>query len=154
MIYFIQQGEDGPVKIGYSATMVGVERRRSAMQTAHCVELRLLGVVPGDREDETLLHEFLREWRIRGEWFSPSSEVLETATSRRSALDAIERRFCMRRWRDGGVLRADWSLTDSGFEYLRQLEWNSLARGGDPDRTLAWVRAIYGPEDAYVARSS
>lgn len=73
-VYFLQSGERGAVKIGFtgSAPMV----RLSALQTGNPEPLRLLGAVPGVREDETALHERFARFRIGGEWFRPEPELL------------------------------------------------------------------------------
>src|SRR5574341_1136092 len=73
MIYFIQQGEFGPIKIGYSADPVG--RLRNLATSTH-VELRMLATVDGDADDERALHEKFAHHRIRREWFKPAAEIL------------------------------------------------------------------------------
>jgi hypothetical protein len=45
MIYFVQSGDDGPIKIGVS-TNIG--KRLTALQTAHGERLRIVGVMKGD----------------------------------------------------------------------------------------------------------
>ena len=45
-VYFIQAGEDGPIKIGYAAN---VQRRIAALRTACPTELRELGYIDGDQ---------------------------------------------------------------------------------------------------------
>lgn len=67
-VYFIQQGEEGPLKIGWA---VDPEKRLREFQTANPQTLFLRGAVPGSREDEANFHAFFWEHRIRGEWFQP-----------------------------------------------------------------------------------
>lgn len=69
MIYFIQIGLKGAIKIGFSDN--GVEDRLSALQTASPEELNVLGVMEGDQEKERKLHEKFKVLYIRGEWFKP-----------------------------------------------------------------------------------
>jgi hypothetical protein len=53
MIYFIQAGKDGPIKIGLA---VQPEARKKNLQTAHYEELKIIGILEGDIETEIMLH--------------------------------------------------------------------------------------------------
>jgi len=73
MIYFIQAGENGPIKIGKSDDP---DRRLKDLQTAHYEELRILWVEhedPGPVDQEKGYHAFYESDHIRGEWFSPNN---------------------------------------------------------------------------------
>ena len=76
MVYVIQQGKDGPVKIGYSSDPV---KRLSSLQTGNPNQLQLKRVFDGGMEVEQELHTYLDDLRMRdnAEWFSPASEVLK-----------------------------------------------------------------------------
>lgn len=76
-IYFIQEGDDGPVKIG--STTKTVERRLSALQGSNPRELRLLAAVQTGVALEREFHEVFAEHRIRGEWFHPHEDILDMA---------------------------------------------------------------------------
>lgn len=76
MIYFVQIGEDGPVKIGWARD---VKRRLAQLQTGQPHKLRLLGQIPGGLTAERKVHEKLAAHRMTGEWFQPSTPVLEWA---------------------------------------------------------------------------
>ena len=77
MIYFVQIGADGPIKIGFTSASSPVDRLR-ALQVGVPYELRLLGVISGgSAQDERRLHASFDQHRLRGEWFIPVSEVLE-----------------------------------------------------------------------------
>jgi Meiotically up-regulated gene 113 len=65
-IYFIQSGEHGPIKIGFSNKPT---RRVPELQTGNPDELLLRHVIPGDLTVERKLHERFEPARIRGEWF-------------------------------------------------------------------------------------
>jgi hypothetical protein len=65
-VYFIQDGEHGPVKIGLSQDP---ERRLPKLQTGNPRELLLRHVIPGDRTVEHGLHTRFAPARIRREWF-------------------------------------------------------------------------------------
>lgn len=74
MIYFIQQGSFGPIKIGYSKDP---GERHANLQTAHHARLRLLGFIEGGQSDERRLHEKFSAHRIRREWFAPSQDLVD-----------------------------------------------------------------------------
>ncbi len=74
MIYFIQAGNDGPIKIGKAQSP---EARRRELQTGNHEKLNLIKEIPGDVERENSIHNDLRSHRYRGEWFSPTPEVLD-----------------------------------------------------------------------------
>lgn len=73
MIYFVQCGKDGPIKIGCSDD---VEKRIAQMQIGCPYELALLWQIKGDNEDEASLHEQWKHEKVRGEWFHPSEQLL------------------------------------------------------------------------------
>ena len=65
-VYFIQDGNRGPVKIGLSQDP---ERRLPKLQTGNPRELFLRHVIPGDLTVERGLHQRFAPARIRREWF-------------------------------------------------------------------------------------
>lgn len=65
-VYFIQDGERGPVKIGLSKQPT---QRLQKLQTGNPRELLLRHVIPGDRAVEHGLHQRFAPARIRREWF-------------------------------------------------------------------------------------
>src|SRR5581483_1626139 len=72
-VYAIQEGDDGPIKIGHA---VSVAKRLAAMQGGNSRPLHLLASALLPRRLEKEIHYELDEWRLgRSEWFSPSSEV-------------------------------------------------------------------------------
>ncbi|MHB8330767.1 MAG: GIY-YIG nuclease family protein [Candidatus Dormibacteria bacterium] len=73
MVYFIQRGQDGAIKIGTSTDPL--ERLRD-LQVAHEVELRLLLTIEGDAIMEGMIHDVCIQHRLRGEWFGPHPFVL------------------------------------------------------------------------------
>lgn len=72
-VYFVRAGKRGPIKIGWA---VDPERRLKILQIANHKRLRLLGACAGGAWREAELHVRLDEYRIRGEWFRPTPEVL------------------------------------------------------------------------------
>jgi hypothetical protein len=73
-VYFIQAGEDGPIKIGCA---VDVPRRLKVLQTGNVEVLRLLCDFEGGPEEERRLHRLFAGHHLRGEWFRPSIELLD-----------------------------------------------------------------------------
>ena len=74
MIYFIQAGQDGPIKIGVSDNP---QSRLEALQTAHYEKLRLLGVIGGGDSKEKEMHLRFNQYGMTGEWFKPVGELLD-----------------------------------------------------------------------------
>lgn len=75
MIYFIQQGNDGPIKIGYTGKE-DIKQRLAALQTACPQELHVLACIAGDVTLEHALHSLFERHMLRGEWFNPDTEIL------------------------------------------------------------------------------
>lgn len=73
MIYFVQDGEDGPIKIGYSDDVV---RRIAELSIGAHRELRVLLVISGEIEQEKQLHDRFSFAHKKGEWFWPVNELL------------------------------------------------------------------------------
>ena len=66
MIYFIQSGHDGPIKIGKA---VNPHSRIKELQTGSAEKLILLATLDVEDEAEGELHKALDGSRVRGEWF-------------------------------------------------------------------------------------
>lgn len=75
MIYFIQDSGTLNIKIGYTATSAGC--RLSQLQTGCAAPLALLGVIQGEPIDERNLHVRFAQDRVGGEWFKPSTAILQ-----------------------------------------------------------------------------
>jgi hypothetical protein len=74
VIYFVQCGAAGPIKIGY--VRKDMRQRLSAMQNGNHEKLRVLACTDGDVPYERALHKRFSASRIRGEWFTPTDELL------------------------------------------------------------------------------
>lgn len=72
-LYFIQQGERGPIKIGKARDP---RARLANMQVGNAQRLYLLGIIPNGSTFEPVLHRAFWRNRIRGEWFSPTPALL------------------------------------------------------------------------------
>lgn len=75
MIYFIQNGLAGAIKIGHTTTYVN--QRLKALQTTSSRRLFIMGCIKGDVKAEKRIHEHLQAYRLEGEWFKPSVFVLD-----------------------------------------------------------------------------
>ena len=81
MIYFIQESEiPHRIKIGYSKTAHARIQKISAGFSQHMVVLK---VIEGTKEDESWLHEYLKEFRVDGkrEWYFPDPNLLDFINS-------------------------------------------------------------------------
>lgn len=72
-VYFIQAIAGGPVKIGRSITPT---ERLSSLQTGNPMPLRIIATIPGGAFAERALHRAFADDRVKGEWFSPSRELM------------------------------------------------------------------------------
>ena len=77
-VYLIQEGQDGPVKIGWARDP---QDRLERMQTGNSRVLRLVCSFPGGIGHERALHREFAAHHIRGEWFEPAPELLALVKS-------------------------------------------------------------------------
>lgn len=77
-VYFIQAGENGPVKIGVAKH---VQRRMAFLQTGNHERLSLIREVPGDRYEESLYHQHFGNLRLHHEWFTYCPTMLTFAVT-------------------------------------------------------------------------
>lgn len=71
LIYFIQSGKSGAVKIGWSST--SAESRLMELQCGNPQKLSLVKTIENKtRSDECAMHKHFKHLHIRGEWFHPS----------------------------------------------------------------------------------
>lgn len=75
-IYFIKPiGLPGPIKIGASVNFYG---RLDQINLWSPIPLELIGTIEGQHEDELFLHQSLFDSHSHGEWFFPTTKVVET----------------------------------------------------------------------------
>jgi len=74
MIYVIEAGPDGPLKIG---STVNVEQRMKDLQTGNHEELTIVMSFEGGATLEHQIHKDLKDYQIRksGEWFKRDDQV-------------------------------------------------------------------------------
>lgn len=73
-VYFLQEADGGPIKIGYGWRPA--DRLRGA-QVGNPRPLRLLGSISGGRALERAWHLRFQTDRIRGEWFAASPDLVD-----------------------------------------------------------------------------
>ncbi len=96
VVYFIQMGEGGPIKIGRTAT--SVETRIAELQTGNPYKLRAIAAIRAEIMLEQQFHSYFDEYRMEGEWFKPHPEVLAmaqlaAASDLNAILDLFEKRL-------------------------------------------------------------
>lgn len=75
-VYFIQQGNSGPIKIGF--TRDNLYARFKRLQTGNHLPLKLLAIIDGaDIKTEISHHSRFSPFRLNGEWFAPTEELLK-----------------------------------------------------------------------------
>jgi hypothetical protein len=74
VVYFIQSGDGGQIKVG---TTDDLPYRLRLLQSGNPEELTVLATLPGGRREEAQLHRALLLHRRRGEWFVPAPELLQ-----------------------------------------------------------------------------
>ena len=76
MIYFIQSGKDGPIKIGYTKDENSLHSRVGSVQCKTLGSLVILGAFDGDKKREKEIHVKFSMYRIGGEWFEPNKNII------------------------------------------------------------------------------
>ncbi|MEJ0017506.1 MAG: GIY-YIG nuclease family protein [Acetobacteraceae bacterium] len=72
-VYFLQAGDGGPVKIGFSTDL---STRISSLKTGVFEAMKVLRVVEGTRDTERWLHDRFSAVHKRGEWFHFHQDML------------------------------------------------------------------------------
>ena len=73
-LYFIQEGLNGSIKIGLAKNP---NDRLASLQTGNSKKLRILWFCePKSRSVERDLHRIFNSYRLSGEWFEPSEDLL------------------------------------------------------------------------------
>jgi hypothetical protein len=74
VVYFIEHGKTGPIKIGFTADRDPMPRLRQ-LQTGSPENLQVLGTVEAYASIERKLHTLLAPHIIRGEWFERDAAI-------------------------------------------------------------------------------
>lgn len=144
-VYFIQAGEGGAVKVGYSKDP---QRRRCDLQTGHASRLTIRALYDGSAADEERLHYRFRHYRLDGEWFSPA--VLDEAVDLPRLPDPEQpipgRRLSREGYRRGGALntlRASFSHIESILARAAGDGWLRPSQRRDLALRLGKIEAAY-----------
>ncbi|MCW1431424.1 GIY-YIG nuclease family protein [Novosphingobium sp. JCM 18896] len=73
LVYFIQAGENGPIKIG---TTTNLRMRVKKLQQAQAEKLAVRALRKGGVATERKYHARFKAHHKRGEWFNPAPEIL------------------------------------------------------------------------------
>jgi len=87
-VYFIQAGQNGPIKIGYTKNY---KARIQFGQTFNHNKLRFLKIIQADISLESELHRKFSKYRIRGEWFEPSKEILDYVAGASEIINPLDK---------------------------------------------------------------
>ena len=98
MIYFIQEENNGPIKIGccYSLTpglssgVGGIIGRQLILQCGNPRKLYIIGHMKGTGKDEKQLHKKFKHLNILNEWFVPTTELI-SFINKNKILNVLER---------------------------------------------------------------
>ena len=102
MIYFIQVENNGPIKIENAKKP---EQRLKTLQIGNPKKLNLIAVIPGDPRLESKIHRDLKGFRRSGEWFNPTTEVLDYIRNIQFAeYEMLNGVPCAVLWRDTDVI--------------------------------------------------
>lgn len=89
IIYAIQQEVTDAIKIGIT-TEQNFQQRVSGLQSGSPTKLCVLAVKLGDGKDERDIHKRLEDYRLFGEWFTPSHAVIAEIESWGNVIPPIE----------------------------------------------------------------
>jgi len=89
VVYFIQAGNNGPVKIGsiggFNLTAVG--SRLNGLQTVSTEKLKIIACFNGGKEEEEYFHHKLRKFRVHHEWFNLNDKMIKGFRERSIKID-------------------------------------------------------------------
>lgn len=94
LIYFIQEGDDGPIKVGVSSNP---RVRLGRLQIGNPRKLRVRSIYNGLSFEEKQIHKEYAYAHIAGEWFNPVPDLIALADG---CDDSLIRREVMRETTD------------------------------------------------------
>ena len=118
IIYCIQMGEDGPVKLGFTKGDPDIRLRQ--LQTGNPIKLRVRYCFEASFDSEKMLHTAFADLRMNGEWFEPNIAIFR-------ALPAVAR--C-------GHIPTKPPLTEKGVRTLHAFAEINRIRKKYPDGSL------------------
>jgi hypothetical protein len=136
-IYFIQVGEDGPIKIG--RTTQSPLQRMDTLQTGIPIPLRLLAIISHvGASAEMMLHRRFYHLHVQGEWFRPDEELLTYI--RENALPWNLRRDQVPKWWWGRWDLRNKEMVEDSLRFPELFQKDSLGIWETYDAYLEWRR--------------
>lgn len=132
--YFAQAEKTGLVKIGRA---VNVQSRLKSLQHGSPDKLKLLGVIPESNMSEEELHKEFSRDRSHGEWFQPSSQLLDFIADCTTPIPDYQKEgFVLRA---GTPLRTPGSIGDliKGYRIRQRMTQQDLAEAVGTSRQ--WI---------------
>lgn len=125
-IYSIGDGS-GLVKIGWSVDPI---KRLAFLKTSSPLDLKLVGIIPGTREQEREIHTLLRPWRVRREWFRYAGAVAEFVKRMQPPVRVLraESIHPLARWRQANNLTQQQLADQIGVDRLSIWRWENGKR--------------------------
>ena len=95
MVYFIQYGNDGPIKIGMVCgnNKKSVGYRLASLQGGTPIRLKIIGYCQGEEKEEEMLHKNMRKYRVSGEWYALKKEEIELIKNLTPTIDEDRKLF-------------------------------------------------------------
>ena len=85
IVYFIQAGQHGPIKIGHTSSQKTLSLRMGQLQSASPYRLKLLGCIgTNDSLLENKLHQQFAFCHLQGEWFRHDPLISEYIKTHRA----------------------------------------------------------------------
>ena len=138
-VYFIQAGDDGPIKIG--RTQGSPLGRMEALQAGIPVDLRILAIISHVRSShETDLHRRFAHLHIRGEWFRPEPDLLTYI--RENAIPWTLRKDQIPGWWWTGYDKRNREMIEDSMRFPERFQDDEL--GGFPtyEDYLRWRQSV------------
>ncbi len=89
IVYFMQEGHDGPVKIGRASHP---DALRAKLQPGHLKPLRVIATFPGDAARERIIHRDLKPFRLEGKWYSPARKLFQYIETLRNPICEFDKK--------------------------------------------------------------
>ena len=124
MVYFIKNGSDNHIKIGYAKDP---GKRLKELQTGSPYPLELLLTIDGDIKKEKSLHNKFKSLSVKGEWFKPEKKLLDFIGDNKSKVkskNVLKGKFFHSFNNDGAVKWQGHIVdVDSDFAIIQLYSW-------------------------------
>jgi hypothetical protein len=118
-IYFIQIGDDGPIKVGFSQNP---QRRLITLQSSHYERLHLIGLKEGSRFEEANVQARLERFALGHEWYAAVPEVFaEIDEPVARVFEALDKAVVAREHLQRAIALLRGSDSERGLEELERV---------------------------------